>query len=156
MTTKTIDAIDYDELEAGSPCPDCTWLLERDRRGELVCGCGWVDEQFAAAAADFAGGLWPPNPVQLAAGAKHLLAGAAFTAIGGGGGGRAGVGSGGGGAAPGGFTNDRPFGASRGTITIQFPGEGFIRAGDPAFQDWLAETIRRAGDRDVIVNPVGA
>ncbi len=114
-------------------------------------------KQFAEAAADFAGGLWPPNPVQLAAGAKHLAAGALFTAIGGGGGGRAGVGSGGGGAAPGGFTNDRPFGGgSRGSITVQFPSEGFIRAGDPAFADWLADTLRRAGDRDVIINPVGA
>lgn len=36
-----------EKLEAGSPCPDCTWLLERDRRGELICGCGWIDEQFA-------------------------------------------------------------------------------------------------------------
>lgn len=54
-------------------------------------------EQFAKAAAKFAEGIWPPNPLALLSGLKHLAAGTLFMALAGGGGGHGGGGGGGGG-----------------------------------------------------------
>lgn len=111
-------------------------------------------EQFAKAAAKFAEGTWPPNPLAIASALKHVAAGALFNALAGAVGGGSGAGAVGGSAARGGVDSARmnkdQSAMTRGTVTVTMGRDGFIRPSDPVFQEFLAQVIKEAKGRNVV------
>lgn len=113
-----------------------------------------VAKELASAASAFASGTWPPNPIAIAAGLKHLKA-AALWGIAGGVAGAVGSGGGvGGQSASGGvdrdrYQNDQQTIAARGTVTVSMKG-GFIDSRSPEFQEFLAQVIKEAKGRNVV------
>lgn len=112
-----------------------------------------VAKELAEAAEAFASGTWPPNPLAIAAGLKHLKAAALWGIAGGvaaaaGGGVSASAATGG--VSGGGYERDQRQIAAAGTVTVRMPRDGLIRASDPVFQEFLAQVIKEAKGRNVV------
>lgn len=105
--------------------------------------------------AKIADSLFPPNPAGLASGSGMVARGRQLLALAGAGGGAAGSagGGGGGGLSSDGFTRNRAEQAAArnapASVTLK---RGYVRTDDPDFQDFLVQTFRLAGGRDVVVS----
>ena len=126
--------------------------------GQVAAQLGRVT--IAEGIANIAKGLWGPlgpNPVQVAAGKKQILAGIGLMAVGGSIAGAASRGGSGGGGGYGGSGSlsgsqvDRTGQAvtTRGTLTVTMPRGAIMRAGDPEWQEFLAETMKAGQGRNV-------
>lgn len=101
--------------------------------------------------AKIADSLFPPNPAGLASGSGMVARGRQLLSLAGGGAVGAGGGAGAGSAAR---SETRQAAETRGTVTVQLPRDAYVHSGDPKFQEFIAETLRRATGRNVVV--VGA
>jgi hypothetical protein len=124
--------------------------------GKAIKGTAGVlaREQYAKAAAKFAEGLFPPNPAAIASALKHILAGSLFARLAGSGGGASlgGAGSGGGTARDFQRRTDA-LSDGLGPVQVVVPRDAVMHAGDPRWQEFLAETIRRLTGRRVTLVP---
>lgn len=94
--------------------------------------------------------LFPFNPALMASGLGMIAHGFKLAALGGGGGG-GGSGAGGGGAASQAQQQQQRLGtAGTGTMKVIMPRGAFLRSDEPGFQEFFAETARKAGGRNLI------
>lgn len=121
--------------------------------------------ELGQAAASFAAAIGPiPQPGMVAAGLKHLAAAAAFGVVAGlaGAAGAAGgsAGSSGRSRAVSGGLDKQKFGrdqgdlANRGTLTVTLPRNAIMRADDPSWQEFMAQTVKQGQGRNVVFNYV--
>lgn len=105
--------------------------------------------------AKIAESIFPPNPAGLASGTGMVARGRQLLALGGGGGSVGGVSGASVGAGSGQSARDsaRTTAERQGTVTVVWPRDAFANPADPRFQEMFAETIRRAGGRNITFAP---